>query len=131
MIIIKLLTVDIREAGYDKKEATIKNISFSLKEGELLGLIGPNGAGKSTTIKSILGFLPKMEGDVQFLGPKKNYAYIPEQPVFYDKLTLWEHLEFAAAVYGVKEQELSNKGKELLNLFGLNKVQHHHPHNFF
>lgn len=42
----------------------IKNINFTLRKGELIGLIGPNGAGKSTTIKAILGLLPELEGEV-------------------------------------------------------------------
>ena len=91
---MELLNVDINHAGYSGNNMNIiKNVVLSVKSGELVGLIGPNGAGKSTTIKAIMGLLPVMDGKVKFLGESKNYAYIPEQPVLYEELTLWEHLE--------------------------------------
>lgn len=102
---MELLNVAIKQAGYenqDQDKSTVNNINFSLNKGEIKGLIGPNGAGKSTTIKAILDLLPKMKGEIHLTGEKKNYAYIPEQSIFYDKLTLWEHMEFAAAVYEIE-----------------------------
>ena len=55
-----LLNVKIKSAGYEKDEATIQQVDFSIDKGELIGLIGPNGAGKSTTIKAFL----QPEGDL-------------------------------------------------------------------
>lgn len=128
---MQLLTVDIRKAGYlQNDKSIIQDIAFSLKKGELIGLIGPNGAGKSTTIKAILGLLPQMEGEVRLIGNQTKYAYIPEQPIFYDKLTLWEHLEFAAAVYKIERDELLRKGGELLKIFNLHDVKNHYPTSF-
>ena len=96
----------------------------------MAGLIGPNGAGKSTTIKAIVGLLPKMIGKVQFSGQHKNFAYIPEQPVLYEELTLWEHLELVAAVYEIERNVFLEKGQNLLNIFRLQKVKHHFPATF-
>lgn len=87
--------------------------------------IGPNGAGKSTVIKAILGLLPLTLGKVKFIMSGQKYAYIPEQPIFYDKLTLWEHLELAAAVHEIQENALLKKGDELLTLLNLQDVKHH------
>lgn len=78
---MSLLTVDIVQAGYEKEQAIIKDIKFSLEKGELIGLIGPNGAGKSTTIKSILGLMEYLQGEATFQLPEK-YSYIPERPIF-------------------------------------------------
>ena len=50
-----VLKVDIQQAGYEPGRPRIRDISFQVAPGELLGLIGPNGAGKSTTIKTVLG----------------------------------------------------------------------------
>jgi ABC-2 type transport system ATP-binding protein len=95
---MQILRVQIDHAGYDKEHLILSDISFSVNRGDLVGLIGPNGAGKSTTIKAILGVLSEFKGKVEISSKQNKYAYIPEQPVLYDELTLWEHLELVAAV---------------------------------
>jgi ABC-2 type transport system ATP-binding protein len=64
----------------------------------MIGLIGENGAGKSTVIKAILGLLPYFKGKTEFANLTPNFAYIPEQPIYYEYLTQWEHLELLASV---------------------------------
>jgi len=128
---MELLNVDINHAGYSGNNTDIiKNVSLSVKSGELVGLIGPNGAGKSTTIKAIMGLLPVMDGKVEFLGESKHYAYIPEQPVLYEGLTLWEHLELAAAAYEIERKVFVPRADDLLKLFRLTEVKHHLPGTF-
>jgi len=129
---MELLNVDINHAGYSGSNNTdiIKNVSLSVKSGELVGLIGPNGAGKSTTIKAVMGLLPVMDGKVEFAGESKNYAYIPEQPVIYEGLTLWEHLELAAAAYEIERNVFVPRAENLLKLFRLTEVKHHMPGTF-
>lgn len=127
---MELLNVNIRQAGYSGNVDAIKNVALTVKPGELVGLIGPNGAGKSTTLKAIMGLLPVLDGNVEFAGGNKNYAYIPEQPVLYDGLTLWEHLEFAAAAYKMDRQEFLTKAEDLLRLFRLTEAKHHLPATF-
>lgn len=85
-----MLRCEIQEAGYSKNEPVLKNITFNVHPGELVGLIGPNGAGKSTTIKSLLGVIDYVQGEIEV----ENYAYIPERPFFYPGLTLMEHFHF-------------------------------------
>lgn len=125
-LIMSLLQVDIQSAGYEKDNAIIKDIHFKLERGELVGLIGPNGAGKSTTIKSILGLLENMVGRITF-DSKETYSYIPERPIFYDELTLWEHLDFVAAVEGLPDKEYKQKANELLSTYNLAKYAHEFP----
>jgi ABC-2 type transport system ATP-binding protein len=125
-----LLAVQIKHAGYTGHPRAISNIVFSLKRGELLGLIGSNGAGKSTVIKAILGLLPVMSGAVNFVKPDSRHAYIPEQPILYDELTLWEHLELAASAYGLERQEFLDKAGRLLDLFRLESARHELPRSF-
>ena len=128
---MELLNVDINHAGYSGNNMDIiKNVALSVKSGELVGLIGPNGAGKSTTIKAIMGLLPAMDGKVEFTGESKNYAYIPEQPVLYDGLTLWEHLELAAAAYEIERKVFVSRADDLLELFRLTEFKHHLPGTF-
>lgn len=127
---MELLKVDINHAGYSGNKNVIRNVSLSVKSSELVGLIGPNGAGKSTTIKAIMGLLPVMEGKVEFTGESKNYTYIPEQPVLYEGLTLWEHLELAAAAYEIERSVFVPKAEDLLKLFHLTEFKHHLPDTF-
>jgi ABC-2 type transport system ATP-binding protein len=127
---MSVLQVDIIKAGYVGKKQVIEDINFSVKQSEIVGLIGPNGAGKSTTIKAIVGLIPEVTGRIQFIGHKKNYAYIPEQPILYEDLTLWEHLELAAAVNEIERAILLEKGNELLSIFRLQEVKHHFPASF-
>ncbi|WP_421378313.1 metal ABC transporter ATP-binding protein [Bacillus salacetis] len=67
-----------------QKKPVLKNISFSLPEGNLIGIIGPNGAGKSTLIKSILELIPALTGDVEIFGSsykaaRKRVGYVPQR----------------------------------------------------
>jgi ABC-type multidrug transport system ATPase subunit len=105
------------------KEFAVNNISFQVNEGEIAILLGPNGAGKSTTIKSISGLL-KYDGYIEICGhknksieAKKLFAYVPEVPAMFDLLTVYEHLEYIAAAYGVKDYK--EYAEELLERFDL------------
>lgn len=125
-----VLDTRIEEAGYDKGDPTIRNISFQVQAGELVGLIGPNGAGKSTTIKSILGIMREVKGTIRLGDGTGTYAYVPEQPVLYDSMTLWEHLELAAAAHELPAAEFRERAEELLGIFQLTEVKHHLPTSF-
>ncbi|MDA5561345.1 ABC transporter ATP-binding protein [Exiguobacterium sp. MMG028] len=109
------MIVSIDKAGYEVNEPVIQSISFDVRSGEILGVIGSNGAGKTTTIACLTGTIPWMKGTVEM----ERYAYIPEQPVYYDYLTLSEHIALVQELTGVESKE---KTKELLQLFRLDHV---------
>ncbi|MBM7662846.1 ABC-2 type transport system ATP-binding protein [Bacillus mesophilus] len=121
-----LLDVRIKEAGYQQASSVIKHIHFSVRRGELVGLIGPNGAGKSTTIKTILGIMKHVKGTIH----AQDFAYIPERPIFYDRLTLWEHIEFLFSTLALNEKDLQQQAEELLKIFQLSHVIHQFPESF-
>ncbi|EJQ11801.1 ABC transporter ATP-binding protein [Bacillus cereus] len=125
-----MLDVNIRSAGYDIGEKTIHDIDFSIEKGELVALIGANGAGKSTTIKTMLGLLVNMNGEISF-GEKKNpYAYVPEHPTYYDYLTLWEHIELLMAARENEGGSWERKAEELLHMFRMDKHKHEYLSKF-
>lgn len=124
-----LLKASINKAGYEQNKTTIKDIHFSIEPGELIGLIGPNGAGKSTTIKSILGLMNELDGTIEFK-QDKNYSYVPERPIFYDELTLWEHLDFIASVEGLDDADYKKKANELLAVYKLTNHAHELPNTY-
>ncbi|KRG16073.1 ABC transporter ATP-binding protein [Virgibacillus soli] len=123
-----LLEVNIQQAGYQINKKTISDIHFSIRQGELMGMIGANGAGKSTTIKAILDELPFVEGEISKAEGGK-LSYIPERPLYYQELTLWEHFEFVAAVEELGEDAL-HYAKEILRQFRLSAHLHEFPGNF-
>ncbi|MBY7144038.1 ABC transporter ATP-binding protein [Virgibacillus sp. NKC19-3] len=121
-----VLSANLIEGGYTTDAKVLQDISFSVDKGEIVGLIGPNGAGKSTTIKAILGILNYINGDIHVT----EYAYIPERPIFYDGLTLWEHIDFLLSITEVDEQQFIPLARDLLKAFQLSHVVNHYPENF-
>ena len=101
----------------------VNDISFVSANGRISILLGPNGAGKSTTIKSIAGLL-KHDGDILIDGydnttieAKKSFGYIPEVPIFYENLTVEEHINFIGKAYKLDNyMEYADKLLEKFNL---------------
>ncbi|WP_341932480.1 ABC transporter ATP-binding protein [Streptococcus pluranimalium] len=131
-----MLKIDHLVGGY-VNIPVLKDISFEVSSGEVVGLIGLNGAGKSTTISEIIGLLQPYQGSVtldglQLLENPESYrrkiGYIPETPILYEELTLQEHLDTVALAYDLGEQqELRQK---LLQLFRLEDKLDWYPINF-
>lgn len=124
--------------GYTRKPV-IKDLSFVIEKGELVGLIGLNGAGKSTTIKHIIGTLLPQNGEIRLNGVtlkenmdqyRSSFSYIPETPVLYEELTLKEHLELTAMAYGIDEKTLKERSEILLKEFRMEKRLNWFPSHF-
>ena len=106
----------------------VKNLSFSIRKGEVLGFLGPNGAGKTTTMQIISGNLAADEGSVTIAGhdllqqPKAAKAalgYLPEQPPLYRELTVNEYLDYCAALNRIarkQRKEARERAKESTGL---------------
>lgn len=117
----------------------LKDISFQVADGELVGLIGLNGAGKSTTIKEIIGLLSPYQGQILIDGEslqtnpqayRKKIGFIPETPSLYEELTLKEHLEVVAMAYGLNWEEAFVRAEKLLNIFRLDEKLDWFPVHF-
>ena len=92
----------------------IQDISFSLEKGKIYGLLGPNGAGKSTTMNIMTGYIAATSGEVIIEGhdifkeaeeAKKHIGYLPEIPLLYMDMTVWEYLFTVADLKGVPKSE--------------------------
>ena len=117
----------------------LKDVSFQVADGELVGLIGLNGAGKSTTIKEIIGLLTPYEGQILIDGQtilgqaeayRKKIGFIPETPSLYEELTLKEHLEVVALAYDLDWDAAFERAEKLLKLFRLEEKLDWFPVHF-
>ncbi len=112
---------------YGSKPA-VQGVNLEVKRGTLYGFLGPNGAGKTTTIKMLTGLIRPDAGSVEVAGvdvvrnpleAKRRIAFVPDQPVLFEKLTAREFLAFVADVYGVPPQVARTRAEELLGMFNL------------
>jgi len=92
----------------------VRDLSFSVQPGEVLGLVGPNGAGKTTTLRVMAGIIPPTSGVVRIASrdlarepveAKQQLAFFPDEPRLFDYLTARQHLAFVARLYGVANHE--------------------------
>ena len=112
-----------------EKIRAVDNVTFSVREGEILAFIGPNGAGKSTTIKMMTGILSPDGGNVEVLGidPVKRRRRLAYEigTVFGQKEQLWTHLtpydnlKFFGAIYDIPDRESEKRIREIAELFEL------------
>lgn len=108
------------------EQRAVDNISFSIRQGEIVGFLGPNGAGKSTTMKMITGYLEPSAGDVDVSGvdvkkapldAKKKIGYLPESNALYYDMYVREYLAFIADVHKIgNKQPAINKVIEQVGL---------------
>lgn len=113
-----------------KKFKAVNNISFKVKEGEIVGLLGPNGAGKTTTIQMLLGTLTPTSGDIKYFD--KNFRVHREEILrkvnFCSsyirlpwRLTVYENLDVIGRLYGVKNRQ--KRIKKLLKIFEVSEFK--------
>ena len=92
--------------------AAVKDLSFTVKEGEILGLVGPNGAGKTTTLRALAGIHPPSSGQIRIKGfdireegvdAKRHLAFFPDEPRLFDYLSVDEHMQFIGRLYSIPD----------------------------
>lgn len=110
----------------------VDNISFEVKDGEVVGFLGPNGAGKSTTMNMITGFIEPTEGQIIVNGndiskkpkqAKRQIGYMPENVPLYYELTVREFVSYMAELKFVKRQDRKAEVEKILKDTGLFDVQ--------
>jgi ABC-2 type transport system ATP-binding protein len=119
----------IRVEGYEKfygDTFAVRGLSFEVSGGSVLGIVGPNGAGKTTTMRAISGIISPSRGRLFVAGhdvvdepiaAKRELAFVPDEPQLFDVLTVWEHLEFTASIYQIKD--FTAEAERLLEQFEL------------
>ena len=109
------------------EQAVLRDISFQIGEGEVVGFLGPNGAGKTTTMRILAGALDYRNGSAKIcsvevadnpLETKKNVGYLPEQNPLYTDMYVREYLNFVAETYRLGHEK-EKRVEELIDLVGL------------
>jgi ABC-2 type transport system ATP-binding protein len=106
----------------------VDNLDLTVAPGEFYALLGPNGAGKTTTLRMVAGLLDADAGDIRIFGvdarkepidAKRITAWLPDEPMLYDKLDPIEYLEFVAGLWDVPPALAEERAVSLLNILGL------------
>lgn len=132
--------LDLQGLGkiYDGKRA-VDALDLRIRPGELYALLGPNGAGKTTTLRIVAGLLLPDFGVAKVFGhdvvaepiaAKRLIAWLPDEPMLYDKLTAWEYLEFVAGLWGVDAKAAAARGEALLKRLDLWEQRHQRCEGF-
>ena len=109
----------------------IRDLTFSVADGQVYGLLGPNGAGKSTIMNILTSYLTPTGGEVKVAGfslpeqaqqAKACVGYLPEQPPLYPEMTVQEYLDFAAELKGVKKAQRREQVQQAARRTGLDQV---------
>lgn len=106
----------------------VKDLSFDLKEGEILGLLGPNGSGKTTTIQMLIGTLKPTHGLIYYFGKEfhnnrsdtlQHIAFVSSSVQLPTTLTVWQNLDIHGRLYGLSAEQRAVNGQRLLQSFGM------------
>ncbi|MGD0722708.1 MAG: ABC transporter ATP-binding protein [Roseiarcus sp.] len=109
-------------------KTAVDGLDLTVRAGELYALLGQNGAGKTTTLRMVAGLLPADSGEIAVFGidarrspieAKRMIAWLPDEPMLYDKLDPLEYLEFVAGLWGVEPRRAQKLADELLETLGL------------
>ncbi len=111
----------------------IRDVSFKVGKGEIVGFLGPNGAGKTTTMKILTGFMPPSSGVARVAGfdvldqpmeVRRRIGYLPEQPPVYTDLTVTEYLLFVGRLKGLSGARLRGEVDRVVEVTRLGDERH-------
>lgn len=115
----------------------VNDMSFEIREGEILGILGPNGAGKSTLISLILGIISADSGEIKYKGEKlntrnmkeykKRVGFVPQDLAYFPELTAKDNVTFWGRIYGIKGDELKTAVERALRFAGILDRQNDTP----
>ncbi len=131
MIKVKNVTKKFIKTNKKKEKLEFKavdNLSFDVKDGEILGILGPNGAGKTTLLRMIAGIMTPSEGEITIddlnyeeneTEIKKMLAYLSGNTKIYDTLSPYELLKMCAEIYDVPADEIDKRIKEISKILNM------------
>lgn len=131
--------LSIREARKAFGRPAVVGLNLTVKAGEFYALLGPNGAGKTTTLRLVAGLLIPDSGTIEVFGinvrrhpieAKRIIAWLPDEPMLYDRLDPLEYLEFVAGLWGIEPAKAQEIASALLEMLGLWPNRHQRCETF-
>ena len=119
-----------------KDKKAVDDLSFEVKEGEILGLLGPNGSGKTTTINSVLSLLKYEKGTIKIFGKemkpdsydiKKQIGVIFQEVAVFEELTVYENIDYFCGLYISNKKERTKYVNEAMDLVGIKSFEKYYP----
>jgi ABC-2 type transport system ATP-binding protein len=129
--------IDVRDLGKvyrtpfrRRRSQALNGVTFSVGRGEIFGFLGPNGAGKTTTIRVLMGLIAATAGSARIFGhpvpsreARLRLGFLPEQPYFYDYLTVEELLDLVGRLFGLDRATRTRRAGELIERVGLGRAR--------
>ena len=131
--------VELRSLRKSFNRPAVDDLDLTVRAGELYALLGPNGAGKTTTLRMVAGLMRPDAGSIRIFGidaladplaAKRVTAWLPDEPMIYNKLTPIEYLEFVAGLWGVPAEPARAEAEHLLQLLDLWPHRHDYCEHF-
>jgi ABC-2 type transport system ATP-binding protein len=125
---------DINKRYKNAKVDSLKDVSFTIKAGDKVGILGPNGAGKTTLISILCGLIKPTNGgiiykndqntDIKGSDLKKIIGFVPQEYAFYHELTPAQNLSYFGALYNIPTKVIKERTNHLLSILGILNVAH-------
>jgi ABC-2 type transport system ATP-binding protein len=113
-----------------RRVSALRGVGFQVRRGEIFGFLGPNGAGKTTTIRCLMGLVRATSGRARIFGravpsraARARVGFLPEQPYFYDYLTVAELLDLSGRLFGLDAATRRRRADELIARVGLDRAR--------
>ncbi len=125
---IDVVNLTKRYAGF----TAVREISFQVQRGEVVGFLGPNGAGKSTTMRMLTGYLPPSSGRASIAGfdifeqsieARRHIGYLPESTPLYHDMRVHEYLRYRASLKGVEASKVKERVGDVLEMCDLREKE--------
>ena len=133
------LALEVKNLSKSFDRPAVNDLSFAVNSGEFYALLGPNGAGKTTSLRMVAGLMQPDGGEIHVFGEnaqtnpvgvKQMMAWVPDEPMIYDRLTPLEYLEFVAGLWGVETEDARRNANHLLDWLALEPHAHERCEGF-